>query len=129
MDIFKVYEMDAPIASVWAALVEPAVIEAWGGGPAVMAATPGTAFSLWGGDIHGTVVETVPRELLIEEWFEGAWDAPSCARFILEPLASEGTRLSLEHTGVPDAEAPDIDSGWDEYYLGPMKAMLEEVSR
>ena len=35
------------------------------------------------------------------------------------------TRLDLEHTGVPDAEAADFDAGWDDYYLGPMKELLE----
>jgi hypothetical protein len=27
---------------------------------------------------------------------------------------------------VPDEEFEDINSGWDEYYLGPMKQMLEK---
>ncbi|MGZ7070601.1 MAG: hypothetical protein ACXVHN_07260 [Methanobacterium sp.] len=35
------------------------------------------------------------------------------------------TILELVQEDVPDEDANDIDGGWDEYYLGPMKKMLE----
>jgi hypothetical protein len=30
---------------------------------------------------------------------------------------------------VPAADAADIDAGWDDYYLGPLKALLESEKR
>jgi uncharacterized protein YndB with AHSA1/START domain len=125
VDIHKTYVIATPTSAVWAALTEPALIERWGGGPVTMAAQPGSAFSFWGGDIHGTVVEVDPGRELLEEWYGGDWDAPSFARFTLSPDESGGTRLELEHRGVPDDEAPDFDAGWDDYYLGPLKELLE----
>jgi len=38
-------------------------------------------------------------------------------------------RRALVHTGVPDDEAADIHAGWDDFHLGPMKALLEGSGR
>jgi activator of HSP90 ATPase len=125
MDIRKNYVIAAPVEAVWAALTDPAVIEGWGGGPAEMAAQPGFEFSLWGGDIHGTVLAVDPPRSMTQEWFGGDWGAPSIARFTLMAGAHGLTTLELENTGVPDEEGADIDAGWDEYYFRPMKSLLE----
>ncbi|MBZ2166872.1 hypothetical protein [Methanobacterium spitsbergense] len=39
-----------------------------------------------------------------------------------------GTILELEQINVQDEQFEDIDIGWDEYYLGPMKEVLENNS-
>lgn len=33
--------------------------------------------------------------------------------------------IDLLHTDIPDNEAEDIEQGWKEYYLGPLKKYLE----
>jgi uncharacterized protein YndB with AHSA1/START domain len=127
VDLRKTCFIGAPPADVWRALTDPALIDLWGGGPAEMSAEPGSEFSLWGGDIHGTVIAADPPVRLVEEWWGGSdWPAASTAVFELRPQG-DGTLLVLEHTGVPDDEAPDFDAGWDDYYLGPLKEMLEET--
>ena len=124
MGIRKTYEIAAPRSSVWAALTNPAIIERWGGGPAIMAAMPGFKFEFWGGEIHGTVREADPENYIFEEWFGGDWPTPSLVRFTLTD-APGGTLLELENLGVPADEVASIDAGWDEYYLGPIKELLE----
>ena len=57
--IKQAYNINAPVDKVWKALVDPKVIDAWGGGPAKMAAKADTSFSLWDGDIHGNNLEGV----------------------------------------------------------------------
>lgn len=127
MDIKKSCEIAAPVEAVWAALTDPSVIEDWGGGPAKMAPEPGFEFSLWDGDIHGTVLAVDPPRSMTQEWFGGDWDAPSIARFTLAAGADGLTTLELENTGVPDDEGPDLDAGWDEYYFRPIKSLLESA--
>jgi hypothetical protein len=34
-------------------------------------------------------------------------------------------RLRLVRTGVPDKALSDIGQGWSDYYIGPMKQLLE----
>ncbi len=122
--IEKSYSIQAPVAAVWRALVDPAVIEQWGAGPARMDDQVGTAFQLWGGDIYGKNVESEPGKRLVQEWYAGDWPAPSIAAFTLREEAG-GTKLDLLHTVVPDEEHESIAAGWDEYYLGPIKSLLE----
>ncbi len=118
------YTIQAPVATVWQALVLPKVISSWGGGPAVMDAKPGTRFQLWGGDIHGLNREIVAEKKLVQDWVSGDWPQPSLVTFTLTPVRA-GTRLELLHERVPDAEARDIAQGWKEYYLGPLKEYCE----
>ena len=125
MDLTKSYFIGAPREAVWRALTDPAVIEAWGGGPAEIRAEPGAAFTFWGGDIYGTVTAAEPPLRLVQEWWgDDEWDEASVATFELAAEGS-GTRLTLAHTNVPDDEAKDFDAGWDDYYLGPLKELLE----
>jgi uncharacterized protein YndB with AHSA1/START domain len=124
MDITKDYLIEAPVREVWRALTDPEVIERWTGGPVEMSSEPGAPFSLWGGEIHGRNLTAEPPSRLVQEWFGGDWEEASVAEFV---LAGEGsrTRLTLLHTRVPDDVGADFDAGWDDFYLGPLKALLE----
>ena len=124
MDLKKSYFIGAPPEDVWRALTDPAVIDAWGGGPAEMSAEPGTPFSLWGGDIHGTVTAAEAPVRLVQDWWGGPdWKTPSVVTFELES-EGDGTVLTLTHTGVPEDVSGDFDAGWDDYYLGPLRDLL-----
>ena len=73
--IEKRYSIRAPAEKVWSALVDTALIERWGAGPGVvMDEKPGTAFKLWGGDIHGRNLEVDRWKKLVQEWYGGDWD-------------------------------------------------------
>ena len=84
MDIAKAYHIDAAPLAVWRALVDPQMIEAWGGGPVVMTYEPDSRFTLWGGDVYGTVLSVDPGVRLVEEWYAGPWPHPSTVTFSLE---------------------------------------------
>jgi len=126
MEIHKTYVIDATREEVWAALTDPKVIERWGGGPVAMGAQPGFAFRFWDGDIHGTVRTVDPDRSMLQEWYGGEWDEPSFVCFTLTDEPSGGTRVKLDHTNVPADEAADFDAGWDAYYMGPLKELLEK---
>ena len=118
------YQISAPAEKVWEALVDPKMIEKWGGGPAKMRAEAGFEFSLWGGDIHGKNIEVVKSKKLVQEWYSGDWEKPSRAAFVLT-AKDGGTVVFLTHENVPDEEAKDIADGWNHYYLGKIKELLE----
>ncbi|MCL5435124.1 MAG: SRPBCC domain-containing protein [Patescibacteria group bacterium] len=122
--IIQDYRINASIEKVWEALVNPRNINNWGGGPAKMDDKEGTKFSLWGGDIHGTNIEVERFKKLVQEWYGGKWEEPSIVTFKLQKLGNS-TKLSLLHENVPDNEYDDIDKGWKEYYLGPLKEYAE----
>jgi len=123
--IEQTYEIKAPVVKVWQALTDPRVIDEWGGGPAKMDAKGGSKFSLWGGDIHGTNTKIAENELLSQDWFGGKWDQPSKLSFHLRQKGNI-TEVKLVQTDVPDEDAVDIAQGWKDYYLGPLKDLLEK---
>lgn len=125
-DIIKQeYLIKAPIEKVWDALTEPSIIDEWGGGPAKMKAEENYEFSLWGGDIHGKNIKVAKGKVLKQEWYSGKWQRPSIATFELS--AKDGTtKVVLTHTAVPKDEVKDIADGWKDYYMGPLKKLLEK---
>ena len=118
------YSIKAPIDEVWRALVDPKDIAAWGGGPAKMDDKVGTKFSLWGGDIYGKNIKVEKNELLVQEWYGGKWNRPSIATFALTQKGKV-TKVVLKHEGVPKNDYKNIDQGWKDYYLNPIKEYLE----
>ncbi len=123
-NITKKYTIKAPISSVWRALTDPSVIQEWSGVPAIMT-TQLVKFSLWGGDIHGINTEVAENELLKQDWYSEDWAQPSKVTFTLE-VKKNNTVLTLLHEGFPEAEAKDLEHGWEEFYLKPIKQLLEE---
>lgn len=124
MKFVKKYLIHASIHDVWQALTDPKQISAWGGGPAKMEASAGTKFSLWGGDIHGTNVKVISEKKLVQEWYSGNWPKPSLLTFSLSQSGNTTTVL-LTQIDIPDAEYQEIAKGWDDYYMGPLKKLVE----
>lgn len=119
------YLINSPVKTVWQALVDPVIIDKWGGGPSKMDDKAGTKFSLWGGDIYGKNIKVIEYKTLVQDWFEGDWKEPSKVTFTLKEKNGK-TELELLHENVPDNEAKDVDEGWELYYLGPLKKLLEK---
>ena len=119
------YNIKAPLSKVWDALIDPKIIDKWGGGPAKMSDKVGFEFSLWGGDIHGKNTKVIPEKLLAQDWMGGDWEDYSKLEFKLS-FSSGVTTVELTQTGIPDSEFDDIADGWQRYYLGKIKEFLEK---
>lgn len=122
--ITQKYVIKSPIQEVWQALTDPEIIDKWGGGPAKMSSEEGFEFELWGGDVYGKNIEVTPGKKLVQEWFGGKWDKPSIATFVLNPNGT-GTKIDFSQVDVPDSEFSEIEQGWRDYYLGPLRDYLE----
>lgn len=122
--IRQTYLVNSSLKEVWKALTDPKYINGWGGGPAKMDDKVGTKFEFWGGDIHGKNIEVISNKKLVQEWLEKNWEKPSIVTFTLTQK-KDAVKIDLLHTDIPDNEAKDINEGWKEYYLGPLKEHLE----
>lgn len=122
--IKQTYAINASIDKVWDAFVNPNIIDKWGGGPARMSDRKGFEFELWGGEIYGKNIEVVKHKKLVQEWFSGKWDKPSIVTFLLS-FSGNKTTVELIHTDIPDNEADDISKGWKDYYMIPLKQLVE----
>ncbi len=119
----KTYQIKATKSEVFDALTNVEKIEQWSGASAKMDIATDGAFSLWEGSIHG-INQVVSESKIVQLWKEASWEAYSKCTFTLKE-ENQSTILSLEHTDIPESSLASIDKGWDEYYLGPLKEMLE----
>ena len=124
--IHKTYVFNSPIDKVWDAFVNPKTIDSWGGGKAEMSEKEGFEFSLWDGTIFGKNTKVHKNKLLEQDWYSGdKWPEPSNLIFKFSSK-DDITTVEMIHLNIPDDEADSINEGWDTYYLGPMKELLEK---
>ena len=123
-EIKKEYLIKANIEKVFKALTDPIEIEYWSGAPAIMESLIGGKFSLWGGSILGINV-LIEENKIVQDWKESKWQDYSNVMFELENMGHK-TLLKLEHSNIPVSSVNDIDNGWDDHYLNPLKSYLEQ---
>ena len=124
-DLRKTIHIKVPLEEVFNALTNPLTIELWSGYEARMEPTPGSEFSMFDGDITGRIKTIKPPTLLEQVWDFGDQDNESLVRIELF-VESGKTRLELNHSNIPDEAFENIVSGWKNYYLGALKAYLED---
>jgi uncharacterized protein YndB with AHSA1/START domain len=104
------------------------------GMPAEITDREGDAFSAFGGRVEGRQIELVPGERVVQAWrFGTAHPSPwapgaySTVRFALEPDGA-GTRLVIDHTGIPAEWLEHIASGYPTFYREPIVAYFAPAS-
>jgi len=109
---------------VYACLTNPFTIELWSDMPAKMEAKEGTEFELFEGDITGKILELIPNEKVVQQWYFGDQEEPSIVTFKIHP---DKGKVSLEtrHSNIPDEAYDEITEGWRKYFLGRIKEFLE----
>ena len=113
----KTFTINAEPSDVYSALTNPYTIELWSGYPAQMSTEPGSEFSLWEGDITGMNIEFIQDKKLVQEWYFGDQKEKSLVNITITP-DREFSKVTVEHSNIPDADFNDIAEGWREYYIG-----------
>lgn|SRR5487761_551003 len=118
----------APPQEVYSALMTTRGHSAFTGAKARISQRVGGDFEAWDGYIHGTNLELVPAERIVQSWRPSEDDWPkghdSKVTFALTPSRG-GTRLQFTHRDVPTQHAVHLSEGWKESYWAPLKAYLE----
>lgn len=123
--IIQTYIINATCDKVWDGLTNPKTIEKWSGAKAVMNDAKDTNFKLWDGEVFGKNLEVIKNKKLVQEWTSGNWEKPSTVIFNLRYLNGR-TEVELIQTDVPDEEVKDIENGWKDYYMNPLKELVEK---
>lgn len=120
----QIYKIQAPVEKVWHALIDSKIINEWGGGPSKMSDNVGDTFSLWGGDIYGKNTNIKKFALLEQDWQQKEWNEPTRVLFTLA-FKNNITTVTLVHSNIPDDEYKDIKQGWKDFYMEPLKQLVE----
>jgi len=107
-------------------LTDPVLIRKWSGGEAVIELTPGGKIDLFDGWVTGNVLKTTNDELAYT-WLSGDWAEGTKASEVHYLLKKDpaGTKVILDHTGLPDKEEADSHKqGWTDYFFDPMEDFI-----
>jgi activator of HSP90 ATPase len=115
-------DLKAAPERIYECLLDAKKFTAFTGAPATIDASPGGAFSMFGGLIVGRNVETLPGQRIVQAWRATHWEPGvySIAKFDLKPNGPT-TIVVLDHTGFPEGEFDHLESGWQSHYWEPLK--------
>jgi activator of HSP90 ATPase len=73
----------------------------------------------------GRNIELVPGSRIVQAWRVAAWEPGlfSVVRFELRP-EGKGTRVIMDHSGVPPEFREHIAGGWQARYWGPLAKLF-----
>ena len=94
-----------------------------GGHAARMSPEPGAGFVAWDDYITGHNLTLEPGRRIVQSWRTtrfAASDPDSQIEIVLAPVAG-GTRVTVNHSNVPDGHTSYRDGGWQNNYFDPMK--------
>jgi uncharacterized protein YndB with AHSA1/START domain len=123
--IEQTYFINASPERVWAALTDPVIQAKWTGQPAEYDARVGGKYKLWTEYVSGEIVECDPPRKLAQTWKPNDWtiDA-SVVSFTLKKTRG-GTQVNLVHENVQPEDYEGTTQGWNQFYVGAIKSMLE----
>jgi len=88
----------------------------------------GGKFTAWDGYIFGKYIELEKGEKIVQEWAttecpEGY--PPSIFELKFNKVTG-GTEIEMTHSKVPEEQADDYESGWEDFYWKPLKEYFKK---
>jgi len=122
--------LDLPMArdDLWDLLTNPARIPMWSRSAAQFSTEAGAPFSLFGGNVTGTIESADAPKQLVQKWRVQQWPASHFGT--LRTTLTEGhdsTKLEIVLNGIPSGEEEQMEKGLRTYYLTSLQTVLGGV--
>lgn len=103
---------------------------AFTGSPVTISPRAGAAFSAFDGVITGSILQVVPKRMIVQSWRSPHWGPEDLdSTLILTFLPDEGGgRIELVQTNVVEKDFAGVCHGWEKYYWTPWRAYLTTTS-
>jgi len=89
----------------------------------------GGKFTAWDGYIRGTTTKMEEYSRIIQKWrttdFKDDHE-DSVLEIIFKSLSDDTCELTLNQSNIPDGQAEDYKSGWEDYYFAPMHEYFDQ---
>ena len=107
--------------------LDPLAHAAFTGMPVTVSMTAGSAFSAFNGVITGTILQVVPKRLIVQSWRSPYWGASDLESTLVLTFLPEndGARIELTQVNVVDADFAGVSHGWEKYYWAPWREFLQ----
>jgi len=106
--------------------LDPVEHSAFTGAPVTISTVPGSMFSAFGGVLSGTILQVVPKRLIVQSWRSPHWgesDLDSTLILTFHP-GKEGGRIELIQVNVVESDFAGVCHGWEKFYWTPWRAYL-----
>lgn len=119
--------LPAPPEQLFDMYLDPLAHAAFTGMPVTVSMTAGSAFSAFNGVITGTILQVVPKRLIVQSWRSPYWGASDLeSTLVLTFLPdNDGARIELTQVNVVDADFAGVSHGWEKYYWAPWREFLQ----
>lgn len=119
-------EYPVPAQDLYRAWMDSAAHSAFTGAAATIDPSPGGTFSAWDGYILGTTLEVEPPRRIVQAWrtTEFPEGSPDSRLEIVFEDVEGGARITLQHSQIPDGQAPGYEQGWQDFYFAPLREYL-----
>jgi uncharacterized protein YndB with AHSA1/START domain len=109
---------------IYAAWLDGATHGAMTGGAAEVDPRVGGRHSAWDGYISGETRELEHGRRIVQSWRSTTFPVDSADSQIVVMLIPEGdhTRVTIDHTEIPEGQGTQYQDGWHEHYFAPMTA-------
>ena len=121
-------DLPAVPAQLYSMYVNPRLHAAITGFPVKIAARAGARFAAFGGALSGTILQVVPKRLIVQSWRSthfGKRDLDSTLVLSFLPHR-KGGRIMLTHVNVAERDYGGVSDGWAKYYFVPWRKYLED---
>ena len=118
--------LPAPPDRLFDMYLDPAEHAAFSGSPVTIAAEPGAPFRAFDDVLEGTILQVVPKRLIVQSWRSSHWgpaDLDSTLILTFSP-DGDGGRIELTHVNVIDADFAGVSHGWEKFYWTPWREYL-----
>jgi activator of HSP90 ATPase len=69
-----------------------------------------------------------PNKKIVQKWRSTDFsdDAPDSKLVVILEEVEGGTKVTFDHSEIPDGQGEDLKNGWKEFYLTPMKKYFKK---
>ena len=124
MNGFTLFEViGATPAEIYQAWLSSEGHTAMTGSSASVDGNVGGEFSAWEGYIFGKTLELIPNQHIVQFWRTSEFpdDAPDSYLVVDLEEMTEGTKITLIHSNMPEDQVDSYRQGWEEFYFKPMR--------
>ena len=98
------------------------------GSPAKVEGTVNGDFTAWDGYIRGMFLELEENKRILQAWRTAEFPTEaedSIVEILLEESGGK-TKITLHHSNIPEGQADDYKTGWEDFYFKPMREWCEK---
>jgi activator of HSP90 ATPase len=124
--IFQSVILPASAEHLFAMYMDPEKHAAITGAPVTISAEPGSPFHAFNGALSGTMLQIIPKRLVIQSWRSTKFtdeDPDSTLILAFTPQGTNG-QIDLVHLDVPAHDYQGVTEGWQTHYWGPWRRCL-----